>query len=160
MDFVGWATLGVGAVGLYYQRKQALAMTASTNAASAKTRWYFSTPAIALVVLVALAWTPRLLQVVEDNGIMLLPLTTIQNRHFKDEPVKLDGKAFYNCTFEHVNFLYHGGRYFIDPDSKFIDPNDVTATNPAASNTLGLLFRYGIIGKQPQAGIHLLPHGS
>lgn len=60
-------------------------------------------------------------------------LQQISNRTYKDETVMLDGRFFFNCTFDNVLFAYNGGkvtmsgvsitnlRGFVSPRSEIIN---------------------------------------
>lgn len=41
-------------------------------------------------------------------------LKVIENQHFKDQLVSIDGNRYKNCTFDNVTFRWHGKPYAFD----------------------------------------------
>lgn len=58
---------------------------------------------------------------------------TVVDKHFKGETVVLDGRTFTGCTFENVEFVYHGRQGFQMTYSKFLSsPLTIRTDNQAA----------------------------
>jgi hypothetical protein len=110
-----------------------------------------------LLLLLAASVVVSSLSLVEKMG--LLPtqkITIVRDRHFDHEEVVLDYNSFYDCIFENVKFRWGGGE-FSTADVKIIGPYDFEVTDIKAAKIIAVMYKLGVIVKQPQASFHLTP---
>lgn len=89
-----------------------------------------------------------------DLNIEQKNLEVIANQKFVRAPIKIDGKRFINCEFEHVFIIWDGGPYSFE-NSK-IEPARVDGfqtNNPALRDTIHLFGLVGLLHPKGLAGM-------
>ena len=82
-------------------------------------------------------------------------LKEVNDKHFVNEEVAIDGKKFSRCTFESVTLVYKGRGPFGMMHCIFTHPIILKTRNPALSSFMGLLKGAGFL----KGNLRDLEHG-
>jgi hypothetical protein len=74
-------------------------------------------------------------------------LEPIQDRHFKNETVDIDGRRFLSCSFENCLLNYSGGDVEFGPGCSAVDCRPIFSG--PAGKTLRLLQVFGLLSFSP-----------
>lgn len=75
-------------------------------------------------------------------------LEHVQDKHFKNETVEIDGKRFTSCTFESCMLRYSGGDMEFGPGC-VVEGNSRPQFSGPAGRTVMLLHALGLLGFDP-----------
>ena len=102
-------------------------------------RWTY--PAIAVMYLIVFG-----IGVAARLDYFEQPLQQISNRAYRNETVLLDGRFFYNCTFNNVLFAYNGGKVEISGGS-IVNTKGIVSPRSDVINIMNVVNGLGFLNK-------------